>query len=154
LQAARLQHTSTGLFGSPEEVGVNGGGGDYYSDYGENRSPTASSNTPTTPPRSPNPQQGKGGGVPHTEDPCDIREQAVMRSPNPGAVANVSVGDPVTIRSININGADVLVAEANGVRLGVVDAPSEAALLDCMKAGNSYGGTIAQKQGGAVSVAI
>ena len=133
---------------------MNGGGGDYYSDEGEKRSPTASSNSPTLPPKSPNPQQGKGGGDVRANDPCDIREQAVLRSPNPAAVANVSVGDPVTIRSVTVQGADVLVAEANGVRLGVVDAPSEAALLDCIKAGNSYGGVIAQKQGGAVSVSI
>jgi hypothetical protein len=130
---------------------MNGGGGYYDSD--DNRSPAASSNSPM-PPNPPPQQQGTGGGVTRGQDPCDIREQAVVRSPVPAAVAKVSVGDLVTIGSVNIGGADVLVAEANGVRLGVVDAPSEAAFLDCIKAGNSYGGTIAQKQGGAVSVAI
>jgi hypothetical protein len=95
-----------------------------------------------------------GDGAVAQGDPCNIRERAVLRSPVPAAIAGVSVGDQVTIRPVVVNGTEVLIAEANGVRLGVVDAPSEASLLDCIKAGNSYGGVISQKQGGAVSVTI
>ncbi len=133
---------------------MNGGGGNYDPDFDDNRNPAASSTSPKQPATQSPQQPAAGGGAPRGQDPCDIREQAVLRSPIPAAIAKVSVGDPVTIRSVNIGGADVLVAEANGARLGVVDAPNEAALLECMKAGNSYGGTIAQKQGGAISVAI
>lgn len=133
---------------------MNGGGSDYDSDLSEDRRASANSNVQTPLPRTPKPLRGKGGDATQGKDFCDIREQAVLRSPDAAALANVSVGDSVTIRSTPVNGAEVLVAEAKGVRLGVVDAPSEAALLDCMKAGDSYEGTIVQKQGGAVSVAI
>ena len=131
---------------------MNGGGNGDYSDMGS----SASGNPPENPPpRNPNPPpRGNGGGAIPPSDPCDIREQGVLRSPNSVTIANVSVGDPVTIRAVIIQGAEVLVVDAKGVRLGVLDTPSEAEILECMKLGNSYAGAIVQKQGGAVSVSV
>ena len=106
-------------------------------------------------PAAKSPPKGEGGRISGQGDPCDIRGVGVLRSPDPAKVANLSVGDDVRIGVVTVNGVEVLaVSDTGGNSIGVLDIPSEGEIVDCAKRGNGYGGRIAKKQGGAISVSV
>jgi hypothetical protein len=124
-----------------------GGGRDYLVDSGNSGDDGASAPKSSA--------DGKGGRPPGGGDPCDIRGTGVLRSPDPQIVATLNVGDEVRVGVVAVNGIEVLtVSDASGKSIGVLDIPSEGDIVACAKQGNGYGGRIAKKQGGAISVSV
>jgi hypothetical protein len=93
---------------------------------------------------------GGGGG-----DVCAIVTSGTLRSPNPPAVSTLTIGTELALRTVGVNGVDVLQAvNTAGDVVGVVDTPEEQQLIDCIFVGNRYRATVMRISGGAVSVRI
>lgn len=94
---------------------------------------------------------GGGGG----DDPCAIVQTAPINSPNPAAVASVTVGDTLDVALTGTAPRHVLrVQTPAGVAVGSLTHRGHLALINCILAGNSYRAEVIQKTGGAVVVRV
>jgi hypothetical protein len=101
------------------------------------------------------PKSGGGGGGGSGDDPCAIVQTAPINSPNPAAVAGLSVGDSLDVVLTGTAPRHVLkVQTLAGVAVGSLTHRGHLALINCILAGNTYQAEVIQKTGGAVVVRI
>jgi hypothetical protein len=95
---------------------------------------------------------GSGGGG---DDPCAIVQTAPINSPNPAAVAGLSVGDRLDVALTGTAPRHILrVQTLAGVTVGSLTHRGHLALINCIVAGNAYQAEVIQMTGGAVVVRI
>lgn len=98
---------------------------------------------------------GGSGGAGSGDDPCAIVQTAPINSPNPAAVAGLSVGDSLDVVLTGTAPRYVLkVQTLAGVAVGSLTHRGHLALINCILAGNTYQAEVIQKTGGAVVVRI
>jgi hypothetical protein len=101
------------------------------------------------------PKSGGGGGGGSGDDPCAIVQTAPINSPNPAAVAGLSVGDSLDVVLTGTAPRHVLKMQTlAGVAVGSLTHRGHLALINCILAGNTYQAEVIQKTGGAVVVRI
>lgn len=101
------------------------------------------------------PKSGGGGGGSEGDDPCAIVQTAPINSPNPAAVASLSVGDILDVVLTGTAPHHVLrVQTLAGATVGSLTHRGHLALINCILAGNSYRAEVIQKTGGAVVVRV
>lgn len=101
------------------------------------------------------PKGGGGGAGGGGDDPCAIVQTAPVNSPNPAAVAGLSVGDRLDVVLTGTAPRHILrVQTLAGVAVGSLTHRGHLALINCILAGNTYQAEVIQKTGGAVVVRV
>lgn len=101
------------------------------------------------------PKSGGGGTGGGGDDPCAIVQTAPINSPNPAAVAGLSVGDRLDVFLTGTAPRHILkVQTLVGVTVGSLTHRGHLALINCILAGNSYQAEVIQMTGGAVVVRV
>jgi len=110
---------------------------------------------PTTPQRGSTRGVGQSGNNTQVGvDRCDLINESVrLSSPRPNVVAQLQIGDVLTL-SIQNKVPPILVTTSGGQVAGSVVPSSLQTLLECMKTGYSYKATVESIRGGICIVRI
>lgn len=98
---------------------------------------------------------GYGGGFATDEVACDrLAFDTQLGSPKAAVVAQISVGDVLTVALDQQGAVQVLVIKRGNEIAGGITSPKMARLLECIRQGTRYQATVTAKSDGQVSVRI
>jgi hypothetical protein len=98
---------------------------------------------------------GYGGGFATDEVACDrLAFDTQLSSPKAAVVAQINVGDVLTVALDQQGAAQVVVIKRGNDIAGGITSPKMARLLECIRQGTRYQATVTAKSDGQVSVRI
>jgi len=98
---------------------------------------------------------GGGGGGPEVYSPCEsFKFSAQLTSPQPAVVAQLKVGDVLTIHVVPMNGQVVVQALWNGHLAGGLTGPDATRLRECAAQDHDFIATVLSITGGQVRVHV
>lgn len=98
---------------------------------------------------------GYGGGFAVDEVACErLAFDTQLSSPKAAVIADINVGDILTVALDQQGGAQVVVIKRGNSIAGGITSPKMARLLECLRQGSLYQAAVTAKSDGQVSVRI